>query len=144
MIVWGGTGDTSGGRYDPGTDTWKPISTTNAPFPRFNATVIWTGKEMIVWGGEFGSTLNSGGRYNPATNSWTPTANSPLAPRAFQTAVWTGTEMIIWAGYDGGIGKMYGDGAKWTTPPSTPGSALVPPVLPTRATSIPQSGLAQR
>ena len=34
MIVWGGydIGDlNTGGRYDPGTDSWTATSTTNAP-----------------------------------------------------------------------------------------------------------------
>jgi len=33
MIVWGGTPGplNTGGRYDPGTDSWTATSTTNAP-----------------------------------------------------------------------------------------------------------------
>ena len=39
-------------------------STTNAPTGRSNHTIVWTGSEMIVWGG-FGGTFqaNTGGRY---------------------------------------------------------------------------------
>lgn len=83
MIVWASTGDTSGGRYDPGTDTWKPMSTVNAPSPRFHDVAVWTGKEMIVWGGLDDNSVfhNDGGRYNPRTNSWlrTTTLNVPSA-----------------------------------------------------------------
>jgi hypothetical protein len=32
-------------------DTWAATSTTNAPSPRFLHTGVWTGSEMIVWGG---------------------------------------------------------------------------------------------
>ena len=63
-------------------------------------TAVWTGSEMIVWGGYGGSSyLNDGGRYNPAANTWTaspPPAHPPRA--AYHTAVWTGSEMIVWGG----------------------------------------------
>ena len=63
---------------------------------------MWTGSEMIVWGG-FGSAglLNTGGRYNPSTDSWTATStvNAPSV-RYLHTAVWTGSEMIVWGGKD--------------------------------------------
>jgi hypothetical protein len=45
-------------------DTWTPTSTTNAPTARYQHTAVWTGSEMIVWGGGAdGSVLNTGGRY---------------------------------------------------------------------------------
>src|SRR5437870_5641147 len=65
---------------------------------------VWTGTEMIVWGGsDDANHLNTGGRYNPANDSWmaTSTTNAPDA-RGFHTAVWTGSEMVIW----GGIGAV--------------------------------------
>src|ERR1041384_1276767 len=74
MIVWGGSGDTSylntGERYNPVTDTWTAISTTNAPAGREAHVAVWTGTEMIVWGGEnqdgsLRTFPNDGGRYNP-------------------------------------------------------------------------------
>jgi N-acetylneuraminic acid mutarotase len=110
MIVWGGYSGSSntyfntGGRYDPSTDSWTATSTTNAPGGRLRHTAVWTGSEMIVWGGYagFNSYFNSGGRYNPSTNSWTATSlsNAPSA-RTDHTAVWTGNEMIVWGGYNG-------------------------------------------
>jgi N-acetylneuraminic acid mutarotase len=106
MIVWGGwdgvcdAGFNSGGRYNPSTDSWTATSTTNAPGGRWDHTAVWTGSEMIVWGGDncFG-VFNTGGRYNPSTDSWTATSttNAPEA-RLVHTAVWTGNEMVIWGG----------------------------------------------
>jgi hypothetical protein len=32
-------------------ETWTTISTINAPAPRASHTAVWTGSEMIVWGG---------------------------------------------------------------------------------------------
>ncbi len=110
MIVWGGasanalaptTAFNSGGRYAPATDSWLPTSMTGAvPSPRQRHSAVWTGTEMIVWGGNVnnGSTFQSGGRYNPITDSWSPTStgvNNPT-PRASHAAVWTGTQMIVW------------------------------------------------
>src|SRR6266446_5370416 len=69
----------SGGCTD---DTWTATSTTSAPAARVEHTAVWTGSEMIVWGGFNGSNnLNTGGRYNPATDSWTATSttNAPSA-----------------------------------------------------------------
>jgi N-acetylneuraminic acid mutarotase len=89
-------------------DTWTATCTTNAPSSRPGHTAVWTGSEMIVWGGYnlrahtqiYGSTLNTGGRYIPSTDSWTATStiNAPDA-RGSHTAVWTGSEMIIWGGF---------------------------------------------
>jgi hypothetical protein len=107
MIVWGGVDNTNGtnvlntgGRYNPSTDSWTATSTTNAPSARSGHTAVWTGSEMIVWGGPLTFTppfAGTGGRYNPITDSWTATSttNAPLT-RRHHTAVWTGSEMIVW------------------------------------------------
>ena len=98
----------SGGRYNPSTDTWIATSTTNAPDARNAHTAVWTGSQMIVWGGVATSSIfSTGGRYNPGTNSWTATSttNAPAA-RFSHTAVWTGSEMIAWGGTDGGLNYL--------------------------------------
>ncbi len=108
MIVWGGfqpanlfgTAFNTGGRYDPSTDNWTTTSLTHAPEGRNGHTAVWTGSEMIVWGGnDLHNNLKTGGRYNPSTDIWTPinTTNAP-SPRSGHTAVWTGNQMIIWGG----------------------------------------------
>ena len=92
----------TGGRYNPSTDSWTATSTTNAPSGRYLHTAVWTGSEMIVWGGVMVTDdLNTGGRYNPSTDTWTATSttNAPSA-RDDHTAVWTGSEMIVWGGDD--------------------------------------------
>jgi N-acetylneuraminic acid mutarotase len=110
MIVWGGddlpSGNgtlNTGARYNLVTDTWTATSTINAPSPRFIHTAVWTGSEMIVWGGsdENFQPLNTGARYNPGSDTWTPisTTNVPV-PRISHSAVWTGSEMIVWGGTD--------------------------------------------
>lgn len=79
---------------------WEPMTALNPPDARSHHSTIWTGAEMIIWGGG-ASGLNTGGRYDPALNTWTPTstgANVPTA-RYSHTAVWTGSEMIVWGGF---------------------------------------------
>ena len=89
----------SGGCTD---DTWMSTRFTTIPAGRDSHTAVWTGSEMIVWGGYDGSAwLNTGSRYNPSTDSWTATSltNAP-GGRGVHTAVWTGTEMIVWGGWN--------------------------------------------
>ena len=114
MIVWGGWNNygtkylNTGGLYYPVYNTWISISTANAPAGREYPTAVWTGNEMIVWGGRNASgELNTGGKYNPTTNTWilTTIANAPTQ-RKYHTAVWTGNEMIIWGG-DSNTGARY-------------------------------------
>ncbi len=112
MIVWGGCSfDTSasrlclnsGGRYDPASDSWTATSVgANVPTARENQTAVWTGREMVVWGGRdfSNSKVNSGGRYNPVDDAWRSTSMSgPVPnPREGSEAAWTGAEMIVWGG----------------------------------------------
>src|SRR5256885_7553050 len=55
-------------------DTWTATNLTNAPIARYLHTAVWTGSEMIVWGGSNGSDLDSGGKDTPPTDS--PAARS--------------------------------------------------------------------
>src|SRR5207248_4628375 len=75
MIVWGGIGNGSylntGGRYCAQSaspcadDTWTATSLTNAPAARRDHTAVWSGSEMIVWGGvDVNGYFNTGGRYH--------------------------------------------------------------------------------
>src|SRR5438128_10556739 len=91
MIIWGGTDGTNyvhtGGRYNPATDSWTPTGLANVPPGRMDHTAVWTGSEMIVWGGvdETFNDTNTGGRYNPSTDSWLATNLSNAPPRAILT-----------------------------------------------------------
>lgn len=107
------------------TNAWTTTSLTNAPTGRSDHTAVWTGTEMIVWGGLDSLTIvNTGGKYNPSTDSWTATSttNAPVA-RDDHVAVWTGNEMIIWGGYTGttyvDTGARYNPATDSWTPIST-------------------------
>ncbi len=112
MLVWGGYQGgllnpfpAAGGRYNPATDSWRPMNITNAPTSTAETAAAWSGAEMLVWGGvrRFISTsyYNSGGRYNPTTDSWVQfsTSNAPSA-RAQHVAAWTGSEYVLFGGQD--------------------------------------------
>src|SRR5208283_4723022 len=114
MIIWGGFSyDTTwhffndGGRYNPAANTWAALPTNGAPSARRYHTAVWTGTEMIVWGGGYfdgseDSCYNDGWRYNPASNTWSQiTSLGAPVPREGHTAIWTGTEMIVWGGDNG-------------------------------------------
>lgn len=131
MIVWGGFAGSpnyfkTGGRYNPANNSWTPtFAGANIPSARYRHTAVWTGNQMIVWGGDNGSYLNSGGIYNPTTNSWTPTstgANVPVA-RSYHTAVWAGNQMIVWGGQEEAnyfnTGARYNPATNSWTPTST-------------------------
>src|SRR5207237_7906317 len=122
MIVWGGGSKlNSGARYNPNTDSWLATSTTNVPSGRVYHRAVWTGSEMLVWGGEgLGAfnVLNTGGRYSPATDDWNATSitNAP-AGRRYHSAVWTGGEMIVWGGQDNSFNFLNTGGKYCAQPP---------------------------
>ncbi len=122
MIVWGGIGldfdhltiDLSvGGDYNPVSDRWTipaPASNAYDPWARFAHSAVWTGREMIVWGGADGVTLypwqslNSGLRYSPISRAFTPTSIGSGPPPMGNNSepistVWTGNEVILWVGF---------------------------------------------
>ena len=80
---------------------WVDFSSNNAPEARTLHTAVWTGQEMIVWGGFDGSkTLNRGGIYNPQTDTWRGmNTEKSSQSRGASSAIWTGQEMIIWGGH---------------------------------------------
>jgi len=56
MIVWGGHADSNypntGARYKTILSSWTATSMAGAcPTPRTGHSAVWTGREMIVWGG---------------------------------------------------------------------------------------------
>jgi hypothetical protein len=136
LIIWGGatgplaTDNTNtGGIYDPLDDfSWTEMNIVGAPSPRRDATAVWTGDVMIVWGGHDGvNYLGTGAVFDPDANSWAPVnpSNAP-SPRSGHSAVWAGSHMIVWGGTDGidqlGDGKRY-DPARnlWFDIESAPG-----------------------
>jgi len=79
------------------------------PFVRARGAFVWTGKELVYWGGDtgLGSTFHAdGAAYDPVTGSWRRLTAGPLSGRGLPGAVWTGREVVVWGGY-----PSRGDGA---------------------------------
>jgi len=98
-------------------DTWDNRSLDDFPEGRLDPGVVWTGTEMIVWGGS----MRSGARYDPLLDHWTilPRAS---APSATGPAVWTGTEMVVWAGGPGELPGRYSPASNTWQPVSLVGA----------------------
>jgi hypothetical protein len=119
MIIWGGnTGSSTpnyvntGGLYDPVADQWTTTTPIDAPVARAGHSSIWTGSQMVVWGGanSTNSFLGTGGRYQPSPQQWSAvtTSNAP-AGRSGHIAVWTGAAMFVWGGQN--VNGLLSDGA---------------------------------
>ena len=111
-IFWGGEDKNhlptkqANGAYNPRTDSWRLISSTNGPSPREWVTPVWAGTEMIVWGGADSTSnyssppiLNDAYAYNPITDTWrTVSSDGAPSPRIEVVSAWTGSELLIWGG----------------------------------------------
>jgi len=91
------------------------VAQPNAPSYRFLHTAVWTGTNMVVWGGarycggcgpsalcsDNSHVMGDGAVFNPTSGTWSyisvSGANAP-GTRSGQTAVWTGSQMIVWGG----------------------------------------------
>ena len=129
LLVWGGAeGDQDqeryrdGAAYSPSTGRWRLLP--SAPLSaRVDQATVWTGTEMIVWGGydqestEASQVTANGAAYDPSTNRWLMLPASPLSARAGSVAMWTGAEMVILGGQSGqtanSSSQSYGDGAAY-------------------------------
>lgn len=126
----------------PRAGTWLSTSSVGALSGRHAHSAVWTGIEMIAWGG-YGPTCQGGAegycgdgaKYNPATDTWTATTsqNAPVR-RSNHAAVWTGSLVLIWGGLGSGFltdGSRYNPSTdSWApmaatdAPPSSNGNAV--------------------
>jgi hypothetical protein len=104
MLVWA-CGLAS---YDPRRDEWRRLPRPPAPGA---GIVVWTGRELLGWGGGCcGDALSGGEAYDPATERWRPLADSPLAPEQQPLGAWTGRELVLFvSGISATDGKPYPD-----------------------------------
>lgn len=130
-FVWGGERPASGRSvaladgavYDPVRDEWKRLPLEGAPAARWNPAAVWTGEEVIVWGGlgcersAEGHPLpcGDGARYSPSTQAWTPmTGRAAPSPRTGHSAVWSGSHLVVWGGARDSCPEWYcADGAAY-------------------------------
>ncbi len=115
LFVWGGVDQNginlnSGAIYDPGLDTWQATAVSaNTPSARVLATAVWTGSQVIVWGGrtaDGAAEYKNGAFYDPVNNAWQPLPKDPMVARS------------------GSIGFAYGNAAFFTLGWTRNGSVL--------------------
>jgi hypothetical protein len=123
-------------RYKPSSDRW----TVGKPVPgehRGSAAVVWTGDEVVVWGGSITNpdpdrgvrwlSLRDGYAYNPATNRWRSVPAAPIGASG-SIGVWTGQQVLVWGGTStrnqGAEEYAQTQGASWD--PRTGDWALIP------------------
>ena len=96
---------TRGGQAASAGLSWRLLP--RAPIPgRLDASTVWTGREMIVWGGVTRSASgqaaprSDGAAYNPTTRKWRKIANAPsgVLGGGGPAAAWTGSRMVIFVG----------------------------------------------
>lgn len=117
MALWGAMGVLDGGHepvVTPSGDGGGPLRAQrplpDAPLsPRSSHSAVWTGDEMIVWGGEGGEgavdVLGDGAAFVPETGSWRTIARAPIAPRARHGAAWMNGEMFVFGGTERPLGS---------------------------------------
>jgi hypothetical protein len=127
LYIWGGVNvdgsiAADGAAYDPAADRWRLLPA--APIEgRAYASAVWSGRELILWGGTTTPAGNSGGRgdgaaYNPATNSWRRLAQSPLSA-GITSGLWNGSEVLYGPTRSGNANGMFASTTAATYDPST-------------------------
>lgn len=89
-----------GAAFDPAVRIWR--ETSAAPLTaRALADAVWTGSEIIIWGGQDGSgALNDGAAYKPVARTWRRLAAPPTDLSSAALTVWTGQELVVWGTTD--------------------------------------------
>lgn len=94
-----------------------PAGWTELPAPpelRTGAAQVWTGSELLVWGGYRGfdepNVVASGLVFDATEMTWRPTAPAPLEARTRMASAWTGSELLVWGGWSGKAGYEFLEG----------------------------------
>jgi hypothetical protein len=102
LVVLGAKADHRivGAAYDLDERSWRRIDPPFAEWTGFEG--VWTGSELILWGGPDHSVRprTRGAVYEPSSGTWRRTSPAPIGGRWSHAAVWTGSEMVVWGGSD--------------------------------------------
>lgn len=83
---------------------WRPVAPVPASAaPLWDPVAVWTGDEVIVWGGarpgdahELGQWPVRGAAYRPGEDRWRAVARAPVANVYLSAGLWTGREVVVW------------------------------------------------
>ena len=103
----------SGLALDPDQGTWRTLA-AGPLSPRQEPSRVWTGRELVVWGGCDNAVecsdstgqerFRDGAVYKPSSDTWRTMAPSPLPEGAVTDAVWAGAEVFYYtADVDTGV-----------------------------------------
>jgi hypothetical protein len=105
FIVWGGrhrsgTVLADGALWDSTTSKWTYLEAAGAPPARFDASAVWAGDELVVFGGSGNQgPLSSGAAWSLSTRKWrTLPSQSSTGARNGALAAWTGSHLLIFGG----------------------------------------------
>ena len=129
----------SGLALDPYGGTWRTLATGTLSL-RQNPTRVWTGQELVVWGGcdytDYSCDsesdlewLRDGAVYDPLSDTWRTMAPSPLSDATYTAAVWVGTEVLYVTQSNTGVvsAASYNPTLdQWTLLPAPPFDYLYP------------------
>ncbi len=95
--------------------SWRPMSATGEPTARAQHVAVWTGRELVVFGGMAASGADADAvawRYSPTDDRWVPGAVAPagMVGMTGARAIWTGREVWVLGGQAGG-GRVLGGAA---------------------------------
>lgn len=83
--------------YDPALGRWRPLAAPDDLI--VGGATVWTGRELIVWGGSNNGPSNRGWAYMPSTDAWRELPEVDVDRVEEPEAVWTGEEVILYGGY---------------------------------------------
>ena len=106
--------------------TWQPVGPLAG---RQGNVAVWTGREIVYWGGDRPGRPAQGAAYDPATQQWRRISRSPLSNRTDAAAAWTGREVVVYGGVNGAGPRN--DGAAYD-PASDQWRAIAPGPLSAR------------
>ena len=127
LMIWGGEHQVDstllemhdGALYDPRANSWSSVSQQGAPLGHATSAAVWTGKRVLVFGGENAASSDPWAAYDPVNNVWEPLPtcpfDDPYITRPF--FAWTGQYFLI---LSEGFGIRYDVGARqWSRISST-------------------------
>lgn len=108
------------GAFDPRTGRWRTFPWRAGDREAYS--VVWTGRELLVWGGRAPASAEPGTQQHatdaglaidPADGSTRRLPEAPLAARYGHAAAWTGDRMVIWGGWDADHSGHHATGASY-------------------------------
>lgn len=112
VVVFGGiAGDEAGAHradgllLDVAGERWESMPPAPAA-PLWDPTVVWTGEEVVVWGGarpgdaeERGEWAVNGSAYDPDRRRWREIAPAPVERVYHSDGLWTGRQLVVWGSH---------------------------------------------